>query len=122
MTKLSKNFWHNPLVFIIFTLIFVITLFSWKNNQQQQSIEEKQISLLEQDINELENNLEEKQQQKDNKYAELIKEKIIRDELLLKKENEYIVQLPNIEIEDKKRPIIITPKPLQVWKKRIFNN
>lgn len=48
------------------------------------------------------------------------KEKILRDELLLKKPGEFVIQLPELVIENKVEEQIDNKTPINEWQELIF--
>lgn len=112
---------YNPFFFTALTILSVIFSISLHKSAQKtrysaQNLQnlELEVKKIEQDISLLDASLEEANQP----FAQ---EKIIRDELLMKKEGEYVVQIPDDLVQTSKPlPEIKTTTPWEEWQKLLF--
>ncbi|MBU0974743.1 septum formation initiator family protein [Patescibacteria group bacterium] len=117
MTKII----YHPFIIIIFTITSIVFFLSLNKSSQKTDISSKNIEILEQELNKMSietSQLEEKIIDAD---SEVYKEKVIRNELLLQKPGEKIIQL--LYIENQENPEIDpveTDKPFDMWLDLIF--
>lgn len=116
MKKLLKH----PIIIAIFTVLsiaFVLSLKKNVNKVEKSKVEleqlEVELNLLRQEVNNGELALKEASHS-------FSKESILRDELLMKKEGEVVLQLPAISESQEKIILDPTPKPAEEWGKLLF--
>ena len=112
---------NHPITIVIVTLIASIFMLSLRrtNLKQAQSVitiqtTSEKIEQLENEVNLLENKLAEAE-------TPLAKEKIFRNELLLQKPGEYVIQMHEEEIENLIDKTVKNPTPWEEWKKLLFD-
>lgn len=113
---MKKLFLH-PLAVVLITLICFLIFFSLKKTSQKATISNKNIQVLEQEIEQLEQFIisnQNKLYQSEQKFA---KEKILRDQLLMQKDGEIIIQLPIEDLEVEKKDKKLAVSPLEEWQK-----
>lgn len=109
----------NPVIIIVFSIFCLLAFASLRKNAAKTKVSSQNIAVLEKDIASLEEKIKKSQESLDAAQQPLSREKILRNELLMQKEGEYLVQLPNLE--QKVKNIAETPiSPWQEWKKLIF--
>lgn len=112
---------QHPFTIILATFITIAFFLSSQNsikNYQKTSTNINYIENENKDLSTTIQNLEAKKQFTESDFA---KEKIIRDELLLQKPGEIILQLPsNLPPEPSPSPSP-SPKPVEEWKKVFFD-
>lgn len=121
MAKHITKLIFNPMfltALTIMSIIFSISLYksAQKTRYSAQNLQnlEDEIIEMEQEVSLLEESIEESQQP-------FFQEKIIRDELLMKKPGEYVVQIPDELLQTNKVPSkekLITP--WEEWQKLLF--
>jgi len=93
------HFLKHPLVilsFTLFSLLFSLSLYSnWKRNQNTAS----QVALLEEEVQQMSSEVTQLEQAAKSASGSAATEKIIRDQLLMQKSGETVLQLPEIETE-----------------------
>jgi cell division protein FtsB len=102
-----KIFSH-PLAIVVFTLIGAAFSYSLYSSSQKTRISTEQVAVLEQEITEMTSEVSELEQQVEAAQTPEMKEKIIRDQLLMQKDGEIVVQIPDIPESSYKR---LTPQP-----------
>lgn len=123
MAQTIKKLLLSPIAVIILTVIsifFSISLYrsAQKSTFSAQNLEalEREVATVKQEVKSLEDSLEAAEQP-------LNQEKIIRNELMMQKPGEYVVQIANQEentADTKEKMTSMTP--LQEWKEVIFGN
>lgn len=88
-----KQLIYHPLVIIFFTLVTAVITYTLYKNTQEIKNSTRSIQLLENQIQEKEANMVDLENQLDQASSDFTQEKIIRNELLLQKDGEYIVQI-----------------------------
>lgn len=116
-----KEILQKPLIIIIVTIIALFFLISLRKTASKSIVSQKNIELLEQKLQDINNQVINEEKALNIASSEFEKEKIIRDELLLQKPGEYILQIP---LETNTYSINNNSNqetPLEAWKK-LFTN
>ncbi|MEA2056193.1 MAG: hypothetical protein U9O78_00530 [Patescibacteria group bacterium] len=71
-------------------------------------------------VDKLENEMSAKQKQLEKAKKSYSKEKILRNELLLKKPGEYVIQLPELVTEEEAGETIDKKSPVDEWRELVF--
>jgi len=117
---------NHPFTALILTIIGVVFITSLNKTQQRNKqvtataqIMESKVGTLRQEVTQAQQKLESSQSQEDFK-----KQQIIRDELLMQKEDETVVQLPFITPIETNRPdsAMINQSPWQEWRELFFGD
>ena len=116
--KLKISLSH-PFFLLIFTILAIISIISLKKTSEKASISRRNIENLEKTIAELEQEVENGRSDLEDSQSEIYKEKIIRNELLQKKEGEIILQIPEVKEEEMEKDIEDQGQ-LEAWKELIF--
>lgn len=107
----------HPLALCMATIIVIMLSISTKNSVQNYQKTSETIKKIELENSKLSSNIADLKQKTDYSQTDFAKEKIIRNELLLQKPNEYIIQLPeNMPPVPSPSPSP-SPKPIEEWKK-----
>lgn len=93
-----KKFLAHPLVILALTLFAVLFVISLQKTAQKSQVASENVRLLEEKTQQLSDQIEQEKQALENSSSGLSKEKILRDELLLQKPGEYIIQIPDDKI------------------------
>jgi len=114
---MTKIVYHPFIVFII-TIVSVFFFFSLNKSAQKTSISTQNIKILEKEVDRMSNNIMETEEKIIKTESNEFKEKIIRNELLLQKPGEHVIQLPDLENnEDVLGNEIDESKPFDRWLK-----
>ena len=89
-----KNLLYHPLAIITLTLLCVLFIVSLRKTAQKSEVSSQNVQLLEEKINQLSGEIELEKQAIEYAQSDLAQEKRLRDELLLQKSGEYILQIP----------------------------
>ncbi len=109
-----KKWVQSPIVIIIATLLAISFILSLRKNLSRLTLSEHNLNILRSEVNDLQTEVDNKQQELELAKQPLAKEKIARNELLLKKEGEYVIQLPEIKLPEEK---MLADKELSNWEK-----
>jgi len=110
----------NPLTIIAFTILGVTLLISLRQNINKIDQSQQNMNILEQEIVKLSSEVSQTEQQLEKADDPISKEKILRNELLMQKEGEYIVQIPEVESRKKQKADHKKTTPWEEWTKLIF--
>jgi cell division protein FtsB len=115
-----KKICYHPLSILVFSLICLYFILSLRRNLKRLNVSYNNLKQVETQVKKLETGLEEKQQQLEQAQLPLAQEKIARNELLLKKPGEYVVQLPKLASEQDQFTPSPSPQPLEQWRQVLF--
>jgi len=110
---------ENPLILLVFTALTVISVISMRKSNEKAVVSKRNIEELEENVEKLQDEVNTEKVELEDSQSEIYKEKIIRNELLQKKEGEIILQIPDLN-EEKQSEEITDKKPLKQWKELIF--
>jgi len=112
-----RNLIQKPLFILIATIITLFFLISLRKTASKSLVSQRNVELLEDKLQDINQRIELEKSQLDSTSSEFIKEKIIRDELLLQKPGEYVLQIP-LEYQQANNYQPVTKETaLQAWKK-----
>lgn len=115
------NWLRHPLALLAFTLfsgLFSLSLYSsWRKNQASGG----QVATLEQQVTQMTQELTALEKQLDIASSSASQEKIIRDQLLMQKPGERVMQIPDVPVETQTGPTA-TPSPTawEEWQKILW--
>lgn len=116
------KFLSHPLVLILFTLLCITFFFSLRENQKSNQQVEENVKNLERIIKEKELNINQTKEKLEEANSPLSQEKIIRNDLMMKKEGEYVVQIPNEMIQVEEEQSVEAEKSIwDEWNDLLFN-
>lgn len=108
----------HPLVIAIFTALAIVFFVSLDKNAQTAKTSSETLQALKSQNKELEQDVKNLEEQVQTAQSEISKEKIIRNELLLQKPGEYVVQLPGDALKEDAGIEPVPPEtPWEAWKK-----
>jgi cell division protein FtsB len=111
----------HPLVLVVFTLLSALISLSLYSGLKRTRISTEQVDVLEQEINQIARDVSELEKEVQVASTSGAQEKIIRDELLMQKPGERVVQLPEVEASPVPRPSPSpTPTNWQQWRQILF--
>jgi len=117
--QLEKLLGH-PLFIVIFTCFCLLSIFSLRESGKKALVSRESIQKLEKSTELVEKEVDKEKEKLDEKQEALTLEKIMRNELLQKKEGEIILQIPDKEDLNYRFSDNATTKqnePLNEWKK-----
>jgi cell division protein FtsB len=115
-----KKLLYHPLIIIIITIISGLFLLSLKKTAQKSETAAKNVAVLEGQINQLAGQIETEKQAIEYTSSDLAKEKILRDELLLQKPGEYVLQIPEENRLNSEDSSIKQKSNWEAWRELLF--
>ncbi len=113
---------YHPLVIAIITLLTGILCFSLYINSFQLKESSTKVSLLQADVEKHQKEANTLQQKLENAKSSTAKEGIIRDQLLMQKPGEFVVQLPDLPVSSPKHSSDAQSlSPWQEWQRLLFD-
>ncbi len=114
-----KSLLFHPLTALILTVLTIIFVMSLRTNKNEISRSSETIHLLEQEVDKISSEVSQSQQDLETAQLPISKEKIARDELLMQKPGETVLQLPPLQESD--LPEVTQPKtPWEEWKELLL--
>ncbi len=111
----------HPLVLIVFTLLSALISLSLYSGLKRTRISSEQVDVLEQEIGQIARDVSELEKDVQIASTSGAQEKIIRDELLMQKPGERVIQMPEVEASPIPRPSPSpTPTNWQRWQMVLF--
>ncbi len=115
-----KVFSH-PLAILVFTIIGAVFSYSLYSSSQKTRISTEQVAVLEQEIDQMTSEVSELDKQAQAAQTPEMKEKLIRDQLLMQKDGEIVVQIPEIpEFSYNRLQAQPSPEPWDEWEDLLF--
>lgn len=111
-----KHILYSPPAIILITLLVIISIIKLRGNLGKVDISEQNYYNMQQDVSERKTQLQPLRQQLEAVQEPLGKEKIARNELLKKKEGEYVLYIPDVEVKNQEAGPTPTPEPIEEWK------
>ena len=120
-----RNLLYHPVTVLFITIIAITFYFSLDRSAQKTQKSSENIRVLEHEINQVSQEVIELEEKIIETESQQFQEKVVRNELLLQKEGEYILQIPDVEerastdnCENCTKGEQITP--LHAWKKLLL--
>ena len=115
----NKTLLAHPLLVGFFTCLCLLAILSLRASSKKAIVSKESIHNLEKTVTSLQENLDQTKQEVTDNQTEIAIEKIKRNELLLKKEGEIILQIPDEELSGGEQDIPENEKsgPWEEWKK-----
>jgi cell division protein FtsB len=108
----------HPLTALSLTLLTLVMVISLRQTAQKTQISSEETMVLDQEVQKIASEISQLQEQVELAEHPFTQEKILRNELLLQKPGEYVVQLPEVSVPPQPQP---TPSPSltpwQAWQK-----
>lgn len=113
---------YHPFIIIIITVISIVFFLSLEKSSQKTEISSKNIEILEQEIYEMSTQTSQLEEKIIDADSEAYKEKVIRNELLLQKPGEKVIQISSYEGQKSSTESenIETQKPIEAWLDLLF--
>lgn len=114
---------NHPLLIGVFTCLCLLAIFSLRESSKKAIISKESIEKLEKNIESLEKEVAKEDEKLKISQEPIALEKIMRNELLLKKEGEIVLQIPDEEQNEEEEKDLENDKngPWEEWKK-LFKN
>jgi 16S rRNA U516 pseudouridylate synthase RsuA-like enzyme len=116
-----KDLLQKPLMILIATIITLLFLLSLRKTASKSLISQKNVELLEEKIRDVNQQITKEKKELEYTSSEFAKEKIMRNELLLQKPGEYVLQIPLKNQEDTQEIELNQQRPIEAWK-QLFSN
>ena len=115
----NKNILNHPLFIGIVTCLCLLAIFSLRESAKKAAISKESIEKLENNIEILEKDVALEDKKLKDSQEEIALEKIMRNELLLKKDGEVVLQIPDKETKNLEKLDLENEKngPWGEWKK-----
>jgi cell division protein FtsB len=115
-----NKLFYNPISLIVFVLVVFTISLSLRETAKRADLAKKEVSALEEEVSMLQADTTAAEQLVTQRQGEFMREKIARNELLLQKPDEIIVQLPPITPKPMPTPTFTKVTPLEEWRRAIF--
>lgn len=106
---------HHPLFLIVATLVALAVIASTSTSLNNYKKTFDKISALEKENSQIAGEVEQLEQKKVLSETTFMQEKIIRDELLMQKPGEYVIQLPSNLPPQPTPESSPSPRPIDAW-------
>jgi hypothetical protein len=112
---------YSPLAILLSTVITILLCVSLYLNSHELAHSTTKITDLQAEVTTQNNTLEKLKSNLEDAKGDLAKEKIIRDQLLMQKPGEYVVQVPDLPVSSVPSREVIEPlSPWKKWQKLLF--
>lgn len=111
---------NHPLVILLLTGLTIMIVISLNRTAQKSKVSSENVRLMEQKNEQLRQQIDFQQQAIDEASTGLAKEKILRNELLLQKPGEYVLQIPDEMVINQQNGQLEQKTPLQEWQQLVF--
>jgi cell division protein FtsB len=115
-----KSLLFHPLTLVAYTVLIVFIIISMHQTVDQIQQSTETTSILDQEIQEIATEVSQLELAVEVAQSDLTKEQIARDELLLKKDGEIVLQLPKIELPTQRTASHSAKTPRQEWWELVF--
>lgn len=111
----------HPITLVVFTILSIIFFLSLEKTGNKREQSAQIISVLEDEKAALSREVALLERETLAASSSINTERLVRNELLVQKEGEYVVQIPDIEIvSEQLENVEPTPEPWQQWKDLLF--
>jgi cell division protein FtsB len=111
---------QHPGVAVVITLICGVFLLSLHKSSQKSTQSTQTVTKAQEKVAKLEEEVTSLQEKVDKSGSPLEQEKIIRNQLLMQKPGEYVVQIPRSTQKEQEIITSDSATPLQAWKKLLW--
>ncbi len=120
-----RNLLYHPVTVLFITIIAITFYFSLDRSAQKTQKSSENIRVLEHEINQVSQEVIELEEKIIETESQQFQEKVVRNELLLQKEGEYVLQIPELEERNITENCVNCSKneqitPLLAWKKLLL--
>lgn len=115
-----KNLLFHPLSILAITIICLLFIFSLRKTAQKSEVSAQNVTVLEEKIDQLTGEIQSEKEAIDYANSSLAKEKILRNELLLQKPGEYVLQIAGEKALNTDNEERVEQSNLEAWKSLLF--
>ena len=115
-----KRILYRPVVVFVITIFAAYFIFSLKNNLKRTELSQQNLATIQAEVDELDQSVTQQKEELTIAEQPLAKEKIARNELLMKKEGELVIRLPEIEIVEPTAVGADVLTPWEEWQELLF--
>ncbi len=115
------NFFQRTPSILFITLITILFIFSLRRTASKSIVSQENVEVLEHTLQDITTKIEIEKKELEYTSSEFAKEGILRNELLLQKPGEYILQIPLEEKEIEKQKLSQEKTPWETWKNLLLN-
>lgn len=113
---MMKKLLFHPVTILVFTVFILAGILSLQRTTREIRSSTETIQNLDQEINQIEGQVADLEAELEHASSEFAKEKIIRDELLMQKPGEFVIQMPPIPSPSPKGEILTVRTPWEEWR------
>ena len=112
---MGRWFFH-PLTALSLTLVTLVAVISLRQTAQKTQISSEETKVLDQEVQKIASEISELKAQVELAEHPFTQERILRNELLMQKPGEYVVQIPEVSVPPRPQPTPTpTLSPWQAW-------
>ena len=115
-----KKLLAHPLVMLGITIFVILFVISLQKTAQKSNVATENVRLLEENNQLLIDQIEQEKDALEYANTDLSKEKIIRNELLMQKPGEYVIQIPNDVVIDQQSGEVQQQSAWDEWQQLLF--
>ncbi len=117
-----RSLLFHPITVVVITILALLYFFSLRSTNQRASEPSQTVNELKQEVSNLASEVSELEKRVATSQTEFAREKIIRDQLLMQKPGEYVIQVgENVNTAEEIAKPSPTPTVWEEWKKLLFN-
>lgn len=115
-----KKLLSHPLALIVITIFFGLVMASMRRSAQKSEVASQNVDALQSQIDQLSGQLEQERQLLQDHSSPLAQEKALRNELLLQRPGEYVIQIPDEILTARSAGETEVKSPWEEWLKLLF--
>ena len=115
-----RNLLKHPSVVLLLTIFAVLYYVSLDSSAQKATVSSDTVEVLEQEVNQMTLEVSDLEKKLEAANHPISKEKVIRNELLMQKPGEYVLQLPPIESSETPAVQKAEKSAWEEWKEVLF--
>jgi cell division protein FtsB len=110
-----KKVLYHPLFVALITLLVIFFIFNLRSKLQRLTLSQENLRTIQKEVNQQEKSVEELKELSEKSQTPLTVEKLTRSELLMQKEDEVVIKLPEIKTEKENLSHSKPETPIQKW-------
>jgi len=115
-----KQILYRPVVVFVITILAAYFIFSLRNNLKRVGLSQQNLATKQTEVDELDQSVTQQKEELAIAEQPLAKEKIARNELLMQKDGEIVIRLPEIEIPEPATVEADVAAPWEEWRALLF--
>lgn len=115
-----RNLLKHPAIVLLVTILAVLYYLSLDSSARKADVSSETVGILEQEVDKMASDVSVLEKRLETADTPLAKEKVVRNEMLMKKEGEYVLQLPEIESSEPAPEVQQDKTPWQEWQEILF--